>query len=71
MKANIKQEFYAVCPPGSIRDFSELSICSNRDEALKVQDEEEEMSGFKMTILPIQVFIPVEFIGGSIVISND
>lgn len=66
MTVFIEQEFYAVVSEGNIRRIEEIRVCPTQDLAIKVADEETEMSGQEMVIVPIRASIPMELVGGDL-----
>ena len=71
MKLSVKQTFFAVAPAGYVRSVNDFIVCPSMETAEKTVDEEYEMTGIKPQIIPIDVFIPMEFKDGQLVVSNN
>lgn len=70
MNLSIEQEMFAAAPPGNLHSIEEITICPSRDEAVKAAEEESEMSGQQMVVIPVKVLIPMTLVGGQLVIQQ-
>lgn len=71
MKITVEQEFFAVSPAGAMRNVDDLIICTSRDIATKVVEEEQDLTGNQLIIVPVKVFIPMTMVGGSLTIEQE
>jgi len=70
MKVTIEQTFFAVSPAGQMRNVDDLIICTNRDIATKVVEEEQDLTGNQLIIVPVKVLIPMTLTGGHLTIEQ-
>jgi hypothetical protein len=68
MKLNIVKEVFVVVPAGPLVQVDDFVFCPDRSSADKEVDNEMDMSGQRMVVLPCTITIPVVMQDGQLLV---